>query len=179
MSPKSPLFGFTLAELLIALVILGEIATFTIPKILISQSNGRNNAIAKETMASIASAYQMVQLNSSGGVSFSTTIGALTQYMNYVAVDTTSTIDAYPGSASDTFPCSSYTCIKLHNGGLFMMDIIPFGSSGGIVDGVLDPDGTLTSRKDSISFILYYKGRVQTIADYTGNASYTPTWFSY
>lgn len=42
--------GFTLAELLIALTILGVIATFTIPKILTAQQASTYNAIAKETM---------------------------------------------------------------------------------------------------------------------------------
>lgn len=45
--------GFTLAELLIALTILGVIATFTIPKILSSQQDGKLKAIAKETAAAM------------------------------------------------------------------------------------------------------------------------------
>ena len=43
--------GFTLAELLIALTILGVIATFTIPKILHSQDNAQRAAVFKETIA--------------------------------------------------------------------------------------------------------------------------------
>lgn len=43
--------AFTLAELLIALAILGVIATFTIPKILNSQANGQKTAVFKETIA--------------------------------------------------------------------------------------------------------------------------------
>lgn len=50
MSRKS---GFTLAELLIALGILGVIATFTIPKLLASQQNTQRKAIFKEMIASI------------------------------------------------------------------------------------------------------------------------------
>ena len=42
--------GFTLAELLIALVVLGVIFALTIPKVLQSQNTGRYNAEAKDVM---------------------------------------------------------------------------------------------------------------------------------
>jgi prepilin-type N-terminal cleavage/methylation domain-containing protein len=48
--------GFTIAELLIALLILGEIATFTIPKIISSQQNAQKMAVFKETLAAISTA---------------------------------------------------------------------------------------------------------------------------
>jgi prepilin-type N-terminal cleavage/methylation domain-containing protein len=60
------LSGFTLAELLIALAILGVIATFTIPKVLQSQQNGQKIAIFKETIAAIQQAQDKEQLE--GGV---------------------------------------------------------------------------------------------------------------
>lgn len=47
-------FGFTLAELLIAVAILGEIATFTIPKIISSQQNGQRKTVFRETLATIS-----------------------------------------------------------------------------------------------------------------------------
>ena len=40
--------GFTLVELLIALAILGTIATFTIPKVLQTQQDGKFKSIGKE-----------------------------------------------------------------------------------------------------------------------------------
>ena len=55
MSSKSSktIQGFTLAELLIALAILGVIATFTIPKILAGSSESQNKALFKETISAI------------------------------------------------------------------------------------------------------------------------------
>ena len=47
-------FGFTLAELLIALLILGMIATFTIPKILNSQQDSKKKSIFKEDIAALS-----------------------------------------------------------------------------------------------------------------------------
>jgi prepilin-type N-terminal cleavage/methylation domain-containing protein len=46
--------GFTLAELLIALAILGVIATFTIPKLLQSQQNQQKQAVLKETISIVS-----------------------------------------------------------------------------------------------------------------------------
>ena len=46
--------GFSIAELLISVMILGEIATFTIPKILIAQQNQRKIAVFKESLATIS-----------------------------------------------------------------------------------------------------------------------------
>jgi prepilin-type N-terminal cleavage/methylation domain-containing protein len=45
--------GFTLTELLISLAILGEIATFTIPKILTSQQSAKRAAVLKESISTI------------------------------------------------------------------------------------------------------------------------------
>lgn len=45
--------GFTLAELLISLAILGVIATFTIPKILSAQSDSQKATTFKETIAAL------------------------------------------------------------------------------------------------------------------------------
>ena len=48
--------GFTLAELLIALGILGVIATFTIPKVLQTNQNAQWQATGKEAIAMISGA---------------------------------------------------------------------------------------------------------------------------
>lgn len=46
--------GFTLAELLIALAILGVIATFTIPKVLSNQADAKKKAVYRETLATLS-----------------------------------------------------------------------------------------------------------------------------
>ena len=46
--------AFTLSELLIALAILGLIATFTIPKVLQSVGNGSRTAIFEESVAALS-----------------------------------------------------------------------------------------------------------------------------
>jgi prepilin-type N-terminal cleavage/methylation domain-containing protein len=152
--------GFTLAELLIALAILGVIATFTIPKILNASGNGQNTAIAKEAASMVSGAYSTYTLNNT--LTTGTTGGALTQYMNYVAVDTTTTYSA--GASGDTAMAAwsaTLICLKLHNGGVLQYDTAQtFGGStttNAIVFN-LDPDGSGTRGK--ISLIQLYNGRL-------------------
>lgn len=56
--------GFTLAELLIALLILGEIATFTIPKVLTASQQQQKIATFKETISTFAGLAYMANLQS-------------------------------------------------------------------------------------------------------------------
>lgn len=54
--------GFTLAELLLALVILGVVAMFTIPKILSVQNDSQRKAVFKETYSTVITiVYQGLQ----------------------------------------------------------------------------------------------------------------------
>lgn len=46
--------GFSLAELLVALLILGQISVFTIPKVLQAQQNAEMKSILKETVAMLS-----------------------------------------------------------------------------------------------------------------------------
>jgi prepilin-type N-terminal cleavage/methylation domain-containing protein len=159
--------GFTLAELLIALAILGVIATFTIPKILSSSANGQNTAIAKEAASMVSGAFQNLALNN--GISSTNTGADLTQYMNYVSVVTTGASGTVMTGAACT---ATLQCLKLHNGGVMMVDTgLQFGgtaAANGIYVNV-DPDGTGTAT--AISFIQYANGRMTT----RGQAGGAPT----
>ena len=176
LSPKSrsnP--GFTLAELLIALAILGVIATFTIPKILSSQQNGQKNAAAKEVAAMLSGAHQLAKLNTDDSTAITPT--ALQSYINYVAIDTTSTIDSIPNDGLASYDCNTYNCLKLHNGGLLMLIGSTTGNTGNFSI-LFDPDG-YKGVKDSINLYLFGTGRIQTSGDLLEDPSYDPAWFSW
>ncbi len=194
--PSSTHSGFTLAELLVSLLILAEIATFTIPKILSVQQNNSNKANAKDVAAMISGAYQQAQL--AGIVNGNTRPSNLTPYMNYVAMITDGrTIDAYPGLTTRTCDATN-PCISLHGGGLlWLQDMYRFGltTDRQIIEFVFDPDGTYSgssadSSGKSVQFSLYYTGRLTTRGKLTPNSCnnewcglnpgpHDPSWFNW
>jgi prepilin-type N-terminal cleavage/methylation domain-containing protein len=161
--------GFTLVELLIALVILGEIATFSIPKILYASQNQSYNAAAKEVAAMLSGALQQAKLT--GTLTANTKLHDLTPYMNFVAIDSTSDIDFLYNTSTINFPCNynSDYCLVLHNGGKLLLNGQSFGgtASTNAVYFYFDPDGKVTdgttnSPGRSLRLYLFYNGRVQT-----------------
>jgi prepilin-type N-terminal cleavage/methylation domain-containing protein len=182
--------GFTLSELLIALMILGEIATFTIPKILTARANTQYNAIAKEAAGTISAAYQ--QLKYTQGITSNTNATDLAVYLNYIKVDTSSTVDSTPGNG--TIDCSSYgTCLKLANGAMLVLKNTSFGGTGNLNALVIkvDPDG-VTSTNSAVEFDLYTTGRITTWGTCSSNTinsanpggwsadpTKDPSWFSW
>lgn len=188
--------GFTIAELLVTLLILGEIATFTIPKVITAQQNSLARARTKEAVGVLTSAY--LQLQNAGPVSTTTKASDLTQYMNYVSVATTgSLVDPVPNG--NIIACSaSIPCLKLHNGGILLASSEYFNGSTNlnVIQFVFDPDGVYTGLNtdipgSSIQFELYYNGFITTrgqakagschsaVCTFTGNAAYDPSWFSW
>ncbi|MCE3235867.1 MAG: hypothetical protein K0Q50_2047 [Vampirovibrio sp.] len=192
--------GFTLAELLISLAILGEIATFTIPKIIGAQQNGQNNAIAKETVGSVAAAYQLYSISNT--VTATTSMSDLISYLNYAKIDTSSIVDSEQGGTSVDCADPSLQCLRLHNGAILWhgKTNVDFGGTTDLnaIYFLVDPDarysGSTTGNGKSIKFYLYRNGRVATWASistgtvthewgnyYVTNADATrdPPWFSW
>lgn len=159
--------GFTLAELLIALLILGEIATFTIPKILSARENQQMNAVAKEDIAALGQAFQLMQLE--GKVSTSTTAGDLLPYLSYVKLDTTSGIDDAYNFAGGQGCTAGEPCAIMHNGSAIKFNNCSFNGTNpnaNVIEVFIDPDGKVTagggaqSNGKSIRAFIYYSGRV-------------------
>lgn len=193
---RNSYIGFTLPELLIALLILGEIATFTIPKIITAQANGKYNAIAHEDASTLAAAYQ--QLSLASGISSSTKISDMTQYMNYVSFDTsTTTIDGIYGGTSQACT-STYQCLHLHNGSVMQWRNDASYGGTNTTNGMwvhIDPDGILTDGTTngpgkSVGIFIYYNGRlsdegniasntVSSAATYSPDATKVPPWFQW
>jgi len=187
----NPEKGFTLAELLVSLLILGEIATFTIPKILISQANQTNIARAKEVSGMISGAFQQAQM--AGIVNSSFSSSGLVPYLNYVKLDTSSNlVDAHPTTSSAS--CSAAgPCLILHNGAVIQMFNASFSGTNttNTIEVRIDPQGNYSGVADSLQYEIYYGGRLTTRGQalsgsvnsnspgYGPCAACDPSWFSW
>jgi type II secretory pathway pseudopilin PulG len=186
--------GFTIAEILVCLLILGEIATFTIPKVITAQQNSRNNATAHEVASMIAAAYSLYIVQGNIIVS-GTTNGVFAQYLNYISVDSTSLLDDAP-SYNSVYNCSSsITCLKLHSGGtLFYNPNWNFGgtSTTNAIPFFYDPDGqrvgiSADGPSKSVVFMLYTNGRLTSLGKAISGTAYSggaiagpdPSWFQW
>ena len=178
--------GFTLAELLIALLILGVVATFTIPKVLQSQQSSQYKSNALEVASMISGAYDAYRQQNT--VTVNTSMADLTPYMNYVARNSTTPIDQDPFWGA-TFPCTgAYICLKLHNGGtIIARSDINFGETAATnaIWAEFDPDSK------AVQFSLFWgSGRLSSMGTQNGTvcnsgacipagSGLDPAWFSW
>jgi prepilin-type N-terminal cleavage/methylation domain-containing protein len=178
--------GFTLAELLIALAILGVIATFTIPKVLTSTTAGKNRAIAKETLATISEAYMQLKVNAPAPINM--TSQELAPYINYIKQDNNLQYQMVYGTEN----CNDgyKNCYLMPNGSILALWNAQFGGTNfnNATFFHIDPDGT--GLEKGIEFILYYNGRIldgATMLNPTVNhygsfgpqPADVPDWFTY
>ncbi len=184
--------AFTLTEILITLAILGLIMVFTLPKLLLIQQNARYNAEAHEFVGMMAAAYQQYTLENGPPTSAMNPTG-LTPYLNYVGTTSVSVDDSYGGT---TRACNSAICFKLHSGGVVRFSTCAFEgtSTTNGLHMVFDPDGMVTDGTTNgpgkgIVFVLYYTGRITSLAtiikpshfgcgDY-GTTQADPPWFTW
>lgn len=189
--------GFTLAELLVALGVLSIITTFTIPKVLYAQTDYKYKAMGKEAAGMISQALMIHKL--SGLQAENTRPRDLLTYMNYVSLDTSSSIDDHYTAGSLT--CSADNpCIHLHNGGVLAAKgqfCYHFGGTGpvNLIEFVFDPDGQVTDGTTNgpgkaVQFELYYNGGLTTRANSKDGSTCSlgpvgsdptadPPWFSW
>ena len=160
--------GFTLAELLIALAILGVIATFTIPKVLTTAGDGQNTAIFKEAASMISGAQQGVQQQS--GITVTTATHDFTPFMNYVNRTTDGT--AIDNATTDIACTAAIPCINLHNGGVIgytNAQAYTAGTTGThYITFYVDPDGTGTTSQEPTAVVVYGNGRLTSGSFATG-----------
>lgn len=154
--------GFTLAELLIALAILGVIATFTLPKVLTGANQAQATATAKDVMSMLAGSIQAYRLDQA--LTPSTVPDSLLPYMNYVKTraDSTGAGDCITGVTG----VATYTCVILHNGANFEYLAGNTNSFGGTSASNallfnVDPDGNRTAY-GGYTVVVFYNGRVST-----------------
>lgn len=180
-------FGFTLAELLIILAILGIIATFAIPKILSAQQSEKYNSLTQEAASTVSAALETARAR--GTLSTSTRIVDLVQYMNYLKTDSTTTIDDEDGAAYP-FGGAGKACIQLHNGAYLAYNSAHAFAGTATTNGIyfwVDPNGSQDGNKSQF-FVITYRGRVISAAEietnyygtgggYVGPGNTNATWF--
>lgn len=186
--------GFTLAELLIALGILGTLAVFTIPKVLLVQQGQKYNAITKEAIATISEAFLAYQQEN--GLNPNMKAKEFVPYLNYVRQDVLASTEIDGGYASGTpRTCSTNRpCLFLHNGAALMFEDVSFGGTAttNAVVFFIDPDGQISSSPEGrgLYFALYYNGRITdqgnylpgTTTSFSSLGAYptgVPPWFSW
>jgi prepilin-type N-terminal cleavage/methylation domain-containing protein len=194
--------GFTLAELLIALAILGLIATFTIPKIVSAQRSERARSGAKETAAMLSTAYQVYLKDRDFKRPTVFYPSELKPYFNYASIEKSeAAIDSLP-TGWGGFNCNTAdTCYRLHNGAVlaaydgYWMDAT---NPAMAVFFYYDPDGINTYGSTTgdgpgraLFFALYGNGRIRTMGSiepstsfvglgtYSANPALDPSWFSW
>ncbi len=131
--------AFTLAELLIALALLGVIATFTIPKIMQSQQNERRKAVFRETFGALSQPLYHGVIKGQ--------ISNLGEYWTYLQNNlnavkfctNASTQGCWSGSTDNVNNDPTNRGILMHNGAM----VTDFESSGFIDDNIwIDWNGT-------------------------------------
>ena len=154
-------YGFTLAELLIALAILGVIATFTIPKVLNTQQDNKYSSMAKEVMGMMSEAY--LAYKTEGGNPY-LTHGDLTPYFNYVNLEPTAQFNNRTGGS---ITCNGGTpvCMRLHNGGILAywnIDRFCSDNTPSAIGFSFDPDGKYIAGDQSLEIYVYLNRMIRT-----------------
>lgn len=137
--------GFTLAELLVALVILGLLAMFTIPKILSTSRNNDYKYRVQVAASMISGAY--VRYLADNTVTGSFVPGDLTPYMNYLSFTNNSSVlfDNHYGYTGSSVCDAGGPCVKLQNGALIRLyngETLGQVAPNYAVIFQVDPDGT-------------------------------------
>ncbi len=153
--------GFTLAELLIALAILGVIVTFTVPKILGGQSNAQKKAVFRESVAALSQIMYLATLYGTASGSYwlgSGSIPGCSGYNSYCffitrmnalkicpsLTDIASCFAATDLTGFPTYPGSPHATrgVVLANGASIVMDWQGGGAAGVVGRFLVDWNGT-------------------------------------
>jgi type II secretory pathway pseudopilin PulG len=175
--PIKPYFGFTLAELIISIGVLGVMASVSIPKLVNVQYRQKMNTVGKEIAATMTEAHTQAKL--AGRLRSTTSLYDLMTYVNTAQMKTSGLVDDTAGSTS--LDCASLDCYVFSNGAVLVDTGTSFGGEGNLNALLfhLDPDGKYSGSSSGSGkagvFFIYYNGRITSI-DVIPNNTYVGTW---
>ncbi len=176
--------GFSLVELLIALGILGVLATFIIPGILTPQVD--YTARAKSVALMVNTAYEQYKAANGGIIPRTTRMTDLMPYMQYTTQEATAYVDGYRNDPyTSGYACSAsgnVVCLRMANGGILFFNrnyYMGGTTAANVVWYMYDQDGKYTSGTSklnpSLSMFLTAEGKQYSY----GNLPQTVvTWFA-
>jgi prepilin-type N-terminal cleavage/methylation domain-containing protein len=176
--------GFTLAELLVGLALLGTIGTYTIPKVLITQRYQSANVAAVEIASSITANYHQ-KVNLEGRLASSITPNQLASNLNVIRFSSSYEDGTLDGGMGYFWSCQSavsvgQACVVLHNGGC--LQILQYGEVGyaGFIF-LFDPDNN--GPMERVVFYLSANGRLSSgstkgfLLGWGSSWESDPSWF--
>jgi len=167
--------GFSLAELLIVLALLGILSAFLVPKMLVGQSTTSLTAKYNTSVRNVAfmlvtsfEEYKTVNGTIGGATGNGLSANEIASNFNYLSVVTTGQIDGLEGSSGGLTCDAGHPCYKLHNGGMLHHWGDHLCNSGTNPSGVpfdYDPDGvyggSTTGPGKTIRLFLYSDGSLR------------------
>ena len=144
--------GFTLAELLVVLLIIGEISAFSIPKIIFAAQQQNKTAIFKETLGAISYVFYEGFLR--GDIRAGTNGSYILSHMNSVKLCNTNanTEGCWPQSGAE----NTEPGMVLHNGATVGGLVDNGGTYNGFIMDWNGPAGTNTQGDDQMYLYMCY-----------------------
>jgi prepilin-type N-terminal cleavage/methylation domain-containing protein len=182
--------GFSIAEVLICVALIGILAAFTVPPILKgtnTDQTSKYNAMVKGVAVMISTAYERYKAANGGAVPTTMTADNLMPYMSYSSnMASTQQLDTHAGDGGIASNCTPSNgnqpgnCYGLHNGGALWSDTNSnFGGSTtlNVIYFRFDPnakyDGVVNDAPGmAIQLALYYDGYVKTRGTLRTNSTY-------
>lgn len=164
--------GFTLAEMLIALALIGVISALLIPKLLFSSNTDAKKVMVLQTASAITQAYQTFAMDNH--VTAATSANDLRPQFNVVETLTAGNLDGSDvtntGTGDTSWSCAgAMTCVRMHTGAYVGYWNGGFGGTTDLnslwflidTDGSPSTNGRATNYDNSIWLVLYRNGNIR------------------
>jgi prepilin-type N-terminal cleavage/methylation domain-containing protein len=186
---KTSKSGFSIAEILICLVLVGVLSAMTVPMLLKGTQTdqaSKYNSMAKNVAFMITTAYERYKI-ANGSVPSTLKADDLMAYMNYVSklpttqqLDVHATAATYSSCAGGTAGNQPGNCYKLHNGAALWADTASYFGGTTTSNAIyfrFDPNATYDGAVSDapgmgMQLALYYDGYIKTRATLRPSTAY-------